>query len=54
MNKFFLNVAFVSNMNISQCEDLSDDIDQLENLVLRVTDKYTHHCSMQAVEEKKN
>ena len=52
MNKFFLNVVFVSNMNISQYEDLSDDIDKFENLVLRTADKYTSNYSVKAVKEK--
>ena len=52
MNKFFLNVVFLSNINISQYEDLSDDIDKFENLVFRTADKYTSNYSVKAVKEK--
>ena len=50
MNDFFLNV--VSSVNIPQYEDLTVDIDQFEDAVLRNNEKHKNHPSIKAIKVK--
>ena len=50
LNDFFSNVVY--NLNIPPYEDLSVNLNQFENPVLKANEKYKYHPSIKAIKEK--